>query len=99
MSLTHYSLLYFHPYLLVPLTGATHCRAMEKENKKMRDVARRKYQDKVRALVSFCQKRDPRVAAIALANKLKKAADEEAQKYEEGRRGGSMRGAGPTAWR
>ena len=33
------------------------CSAIEKENKKCRDVARRKYQEKVRALVAFVHRR------------------------------------------
>ncbi len=36
-------------------------RAMEKENKKSRDAAKRKYQEAVRALVDFVKKRDKRV--------------------------------------
>ena len=35
-------------------------RAMEKDNKKKRDVARKKYMETVRALVDFVKKRDPR---------------------------------------
>ena len=34
---------------------------MEKENKKSRDAAKRKYQEAVRALVDFVKKRDKRV--------------------------------------
>ena len=36
-------------------------RAMEKENRKSREAARRKYQDAIRALVDFVKKRDKRV--------------------------------------
>lgn len=36
-------------------------RAMEKENRKSRDAAKRKYQDAIRALVDFVRKRDKRV--------------------------------------
>lgn len=36
-------------------------RAMEKENKKARDAAKRKYQETIRALVEFMRKRDKRV--------------------------------------
>lgn len=35
-------------------------RAMEKENKKLRDTARRERSESVRALVSYCQRRDKR---------------------------------------
>ena len=35
-------------------------RAMEKENKKLRDAARRERSESVRALVAFCQRRDKR---------------------------------------
>lgn len=38
-------------------------RAMEKENKRMRDEGRREYNDVVRSLVAFIRKRDPRVKA------------------------------------
>lgn len=34
---------------------------MEKENRKLRDAAKRKYQEAVRALVDFVKKRDKRV--------------------------------------
>jgi DnaJ family protein A protein 5 len=40
-------------------------RAVEKENKKGRDGARRDYNDLVRSLVAFCKKRDMRVLRIA----------------------------------
>ena len=36
-------------------------RAMEKENRKARDLAKRKYQDTIRALVDHVKKRDKRV--------------------------------------
>ncbi|KAK9455879.1 hypothetical protein V1511DRAFT_498935 [Dipodascopsis uninucleata] len=35
-------------------------RAMEKENKKMRDIAKKEYNDAVKAFVAFIKKRDPR---------------------------------------
>jgi curved DNA-binding protein CbpA len=38
-------------------------RAMEKENKRMRDEGRREYNDVVRSLVAFIRRRDPRVKA------------------------------------
>ncbi|CAN0285382.1 unnamed protein product [Ectocarpus sp. 6 AP-2014] len=48
-------------------------RLMEKENSKKRAIARRKYQDDVRALVDFCRRRDRRV----IRYKLKLAKDKE----------------------
>lgn len=38
-------------------------RLMEKENKKLRDAARREYNETVRSYVQFVRKRDPRIAA------------------------------------
>jgi hypothetical protein len=34
---------------------------MEKENRRARDAAKRKYQEQIRALVDFVRKRDKRV--------------------------------------
>jgi DnaJ family protein A protein 5 len=34
---------------------------MEKENKKLRDLAKRKYNDTIKALVEYIRKRDKRV--------------------------------------
>lgn len=48
---------------------------MEKENGRKRAVARRKYQDDVRALVEFCRRRDRRV----IRHKLKQAKEKEAR--------------------
>lgn len=48
---------------------------MEKENGKKRAVARRKYQDDVRALVEFCRRRDRRV----IRRKLQLAKEKEAR--------------------
>lgn len=42
-------------------------RLMEKENKKLRDAARREYNETVRSYVQFVRKRDPRIAAGARA--------------------------------
>jgi DnaJ homolog subfamily A member 5 len=39
-------------------------RAMEKENKKLRDVAKKAFTSDVRAIVDFVRKRDPRMAAF-----------------------------------
>ena len=38
-------------------------RAMEKENQKLRDAARREYIGRIKSLVAFVKKRDPRVVA------------------------------------
>ncbi len=48
-------------------------RLMEKENAKRRAVARRKYQDDVRALADFCKRRDKRV----IRHKLELAKEKE----------------------
>lgn len=50
-------------------------RAMEKENKKLREVARKKYIDTVRTLATYVQRRDPRVAKIELERKKKEEED------------------------
>jgi DnaJ family protein A protein 5 len=50
-------------------------RAMEKENKKERDVARREYVNDIRSLVEFVRRRDPRWAAA----RLKQKQDEQAK--------------------
>ena len=42
-------------------------RLMEKENAKKRALAKKKYQDDVRALVGFCRRRDRRVIRHKLA--------------------------------
>lgn len=51
-------------------------RAIEKENKKHRDEARRTYQDQVRALVGFVRNLDPRVIAIENERKLRLAEEQ-----------------------
>lgn len=53
-------------------------RAMEKENSKFRDTARKEYLSKVKQLVAFVKKRDPRFAHYEEQKKLRKA--EEAAK-------------------
>ncbi|KAJ3077644.1 DnaJ sub C member 21, partial [Quaeritorhiza haematococci] len=53
-------------------------RIMEKENKKLRDAARKEFNDTVRKLAEFLRKRDPRV--IAFQEAAKKA--QEAKKLE-----------------
>lgn len=50
-------------------------RAMEKENKKKRDVARKKYMETVRALVDYVKKRDIRY--IRFERELRKRREEE----------------------
>jgi DnaJ family protein A protein 5 len=58
------ALVYFMPLMLMmPLLTIT-IRAIDKENKKFRDDARRKYRDQVRALAAFVRKQDPRVARL-----------------------------------
>lgn len=52
-------------------------RAIEKENKKVRDNARKEYNDQVRNLVLFVKKRDPRVKEIEEAAAKKRQADEQ----------------------
>ena len=56
-------------------------RAIEKENKKLRDIARKKYNETVRALASYLRKRDLRVLRFDEESKTKKAEDEQ-QKNE-----------------
>lgn len=56
-------------------------RAMEKENAKFRDAARKEYMSNVKQLVAFVKKRDPRYAAFEEAKKQRKA-EEAARKLE-----------------
>ncbi|KAI8080892.1 hypothetical protein BDF21DRAFT_361689 [Thamnidium elegans] len=49
-------------------------RAMEKENKKAREVGRKEYQDTVRSLAEFVRKRDPRVKAYVVEEQKRKEA-------------------------
>ncbi|PWN35393.1 DnaJ-domain-containing protein [Meira miltonrushii] len=58
-------------------------RAMEKENKRMRETARREYNDTVRSLVSFIRKRDPRVKAHINAQSSATNSAEEMQRRKE----------------
>ena len=58
-------------------------RAIEKENKKFRDVARKKYNDTVRALASYVRKRDPRVMGFEMEAKSRKLAED--QRRAEGK--------------
>ena len=51
-------------------------RAIEKENKKFRDVGRKKYNETVRALASYIRKRDPRVMKFELEARARKEDDE-----------------------
>jgi DnaJ homolog subfamily A member 5 len=50
-------------------------RAMEKENKKHRDVARKKYIETVRELATYVRRRDPRILKIE-ADRKKREVDE-----------------------
>ena len=47
-------------------------RAIDKENKKSRDKAKKTYIDTVRALISYVKKRDKRIIAISVANEAEK---------------------------
>lgn len=55
---------------------------MEKENKKLRDVARKKYIETVRALAEYVKKRDSRVMRME-AERKKKAKEEEELREEK----------------
>lgn len=55
-------------------------RAMEKENQKLRDAARREYIGRIKSLVAFVKKRDPRVTKYEQEKQLKK--QEETQRKE-----------------
>lgn len=57
-------------------------RAMEKENKKFRDVARKEYIERVKALVDYVRRRDPRIARMDAENK-RKAQEMDEQKKEQ----------------
>ena len=65
-------------------------RAIEKENKKAREVGRKKYIDVVRALVGYAKKRDPRMEAIEAEIQRRKEEDaarrKKAQLDEQARR-------------
>uniref|UniRef100_A0A183AVH9 BZIP domain-containing protein n=1 Tax=Echinostoma caproni TaxID=27848 RepID=A0A183AVH9_9TREM len=52
-----------HPNLIFISTPIKERRAMEQENKRLRNAARRKRNEEVRQLVAFVKKRDKRVAA------------------------------------
>ena len=56
-------------------------RAIEKENKKFRDIARKKYNETVRALALYIRKRDPRVMRFELESRDRKI-EEERKKIE-----------------
>lgn len=59
-------------------------KAMEKENKKIRDKAKKERNDEIQALIEFVRKRDKRVKAYAESLKLKSA--ENSKRMEEARR-------------
>jgi DnaJ family protein A protein 5 len=65
-------------------------RAMEKENSKFRDTARKEYLSNVKQLVAFVKKRDPRYAAFEEVKRQRKAEDAakklEAKKLEAERK-------------
>lgn len=60
-------------------------RAMEKENSKFRDDARKEYISKIRSLVAYVKKRDERLTAIEEERSRKKK-ENEAKKEEEKKR-------------
>ncbi|KAI8060787.1 hypothetical protein BC940DRAFT_350378 [Gongronella butleri] len=55
-------------------------RAMEKENKKAREVGKREYNDTIRRLATFIKKRDPRVKAYLEEERKRKEEAAQAQK-------------------
>ncbi|KAM3719800.1 DnaJ [Dirofilaria immitis] len=59
-------------------------RAMEKENKKLREASKRERNEEIRALVAFIRKRDPRVHAHK--KELEKRRLEQERKTEENRK-------------
>jgi DnaJ family protein A protein 5 len=56
-------------------------RAIEKENKKFRDIEKKKYNDIVRQLAAYIRKRDPRVMKFEMQARVKKD-DEDRKKLE-----------------
>jgi hypothetical protein len=56
-------------------------RAIEKENKKFRDIEKKKYNDIVRQLAAYIRKRDPRVVKFEVQARIKKE-DEDRKKLE-----------------
>jgi curved DNA-binding protein CbpA len=58
-------------------------RAMEKENKRMRDEGRREYNDVVRSLVAFIRRRDPRVKAHLATQTASVNTEEDLQRRKE----------------
>ncbi|KZT57907.1 DnaJ-domain-containing protein [Calocera cornea HHB12733] len=96
---TQKSFTWFEHYDVREAPDRRYRRAMEKENKKLRDDARRDYNDAVRSLALFLRKRDPRyksyltsqsAAATAVSNA---AAAEAAAKRAE-----ALREYVPQAW-
>eukprot|EP00548_Thalassiothrix_antarctica_P013545 CAMPEP_0194166784 /NCGR_PEP_ID=MMETSP0154-20130528/2297_1 /TAXON_ID=1049557 /ORGANISM="Thalassiothrix antarctica, Strain L6-D1" /LENGTH=416 /DNA_ID=CAMNT_0038877553 /DNA_START=12 /DNA_END=1262 /DNA_ORIENTATION=+ len=73
-------------------------RAMEDENKKVRRVAKRKYNEDVAALVHFVKRRDPRVKAHRVRLEQELVAKMEATK-EEARRKKEMTQQARKEWR
>jgi hypothetical protein len=56
---------------------------MEKENKKLRDVARKEYIERVRALVAYVRKLDQRMIAVEAFNRKKQVELEEKRKLQK----------------
>jgi DnaJ homolog subfamily A member 5 len=61
--------------------------AMEKENKKLRDFARKKYMDTVRELVAYVKRRDNRVFKLEAERKRR---EEETIRIREEKRSGEI---------
>ncbi|KZO96736.1 DnaJ-domain-containing protein [Calocera viscosa TUFC12733] len=64
---TEKSFTWFERYDMREAPDRRYRRAMEKENKKLRDEARRDYNDAVRSLALFLRKRDPRYKAFLVS--------------------------------
>jgi DnaJ family protein A protein 5 len=71
--------MYMYMYLVSFIWCASFIRAIDKENKKFRDEARRKYQDLVRALTAFVRSQDPRMAQIEADRRRRQEMEEEAR--------------------
>ncbi|KAJ8096505.1 DnaJ domain-containing protein [Lipomyces tetrasporus] len=59
---------WFDQYRLADAPDRRVRRAMEKENKKLRDAAKKEYNDTIKAFVAFIRKRDPRLKQSAAQN-------------------------------
>lgn len=80
---THKSFGWLDEYDIQKAPNRRIARLMEKENKKIRDKAKKERNDEIQALVGFVRKRDKRVKAYAESLKLKSA--ENTKRLEEAR--------------